>query len=554
MKRLLSLILALVLILTCLAACNTSSGGDSGSNNDSSKESNSTGTSSNGNNQNDPVDYFKCIYTQADYDEYIANLGKLKSAVINDESRDEIKRLYDLTEDQASFLTTQCGIANTVYYAEMTDEANAKYDEMDGYNTNAAAEYFKAYREMYNATSSNKDIVFADWTETEIRSLSNLDIDEYVRTNNAMNDILLEYMELDSDSFGWADKVNELYFDHVKEATAHAKAWGYDNYYDYMTENVYVRDYSAADRDRFRQYVKEYVIPLYAATVNAAYSIKPSATDYNDLTALTMKSHKDLKEDYLNGFINTFSGSIKEKMLSVFQNNRILYGDENSTEAAFTMRLDYYDDSICFFAEGYYQSLPTFVHELGHYVSFFNYSSSGNAYDLLETHSQGTEWLLLYYLDGKLSESLYDLYFISNAADLFQLVITATIIDEFEETVYKAATPYTADEYDDLLKSICNEYNPNVYDSFNMAEYIKHVSIQNPVYYLSYATSAISAVDFYVIANTEGYAAATEIYRRLQEGEDKKGFVYNLEKAGLSNPFKESTYTNLYNNFVNYLK
>ncbi len=550
MKKLLALLLSLVLIFS-LSACN--SGDDITSSKDSFESSQSEALS---NLPKIPDDLFQYTFTQAEYDRYIESLANLKNAAISGNSESDVEKYRDESEKLAEYLSTQHSVANVIYYSENTDEANERYEKIDKLLTQSAAEYYRTYREIYVSDSPYKDTVFEDWTEEEIESISKLNIDEFIRTRDALSDILLEFNALDSAASGWGNKVNELYYNHVNEANAQAKAWGYDNYYEYMTENAYARDYSDADRNNFRENVKRYIVPAYINCTNALMELSGKITqaDYNEFYTIYSTEYNKLSTNYVDGFINTFDGSMKEKMSAMFDGKHIRYGTKDSLEGAFTAHLEYYGQSVVFLSDGSYKSTSTVVHEMGHFVSLYNYNYSGTSYDLLETHSQGSEWLMLAYLEEKMSKGAFDIYFIDNAYTLFDLIIRCAIIDEFEETVYKAETPYKANQYDDLLESICQKYGTGINEAFGLENYIKHVVIRNPVYYLSYATSALSAADFYIKAKENGYSAAQDAYRKLQEGNKDEGFVYNLEYAGLPSPFKTETYVNLCDKFEDYLK
>lgn len=279
MKKILSVFLSIVLLLACLTSCT-----DGAVSNDDTEKSSSSETASNtasDNTQKEPVDYFTCIYTKDDYDAYIECLNDLKTAAIGGNDKTTVEKLFADSEEKAEFLSTQHSISNIVYYSEMTDEANEKYSEMDGFVTTAAAEYYKVYREIYTSSSPFKEVLFADWSEDELTALSNLDIDEFVRTRDILNDILIEYTELDDSDPSWGNTVNELYETFVKEANNNAKAWGYDNYYDYMTDNSYYRDYSDADRMEFRENVKEYIVPMYDECIASLSTLNITQSDYN---------------------------------------------------------------------------------------------------------------------------------------------------------------------------------------------------------------------------------------------------------------------------------
>ena len=72
--------------------------------------------------------------------------------------------------------------------------------------------------------------------------------------------------------------------------------------------------------------------------------------------------------------------------------------------------------------------------------------------------------------------------------------------------------------------------------------YWKMVVVEQPVYYISYAVSAVAAMDIYVTA-TENEEQAWTAYRALVEEMDPDaGFLKNLENAGIDGPFEEDVY------------
>ena len=81
--------------------------------------------------------------------------------------------------------------------------------------------------------------------------------------------------------------------------------------------------------------------------------------------------------------------------------------------------------------------------------------------------------------------------------------------------------------------------------------YWRLAAVSNPVYYISYAVSAVAALEVYAVAE-EDYDAALTAYNALVDGiTPEDGFLGALEKAGLTSPFEEQTYIDITNNLVN---
>ena len=128
-------------------------------------------------------------------------------------------------------------------------------------------------------------------------------------------------------------------------------------------------------------------------------------------------------------------------------------------------------------------------------------------------------------------------------------VVVATIIDEFEQEVYalESVEGYTSENFDAIMEKVCEKYggidfiNENV---TNMYEYWRLVVIESPVYYVSYATSQMAALNIYAVAKND-YEGAKDIYREIievSEEEMDESFLAMLDRVGLSNPFDEEAF------------
>ena len=79
----------------------------------------------------------------------------------------------------------------------------------------------------------------------------------------------------------------------------------------------------------------------------------------------------------------------------------------------------------------------------------------------------------------------------------------------------------------------------------NVNTYWRMVAPQNPVYYISYATSMIAALNIYSVA-TEDQEAARQIYHDLCEKTTEEDTLLTAsEKAGLANIFDEQTFKDI---------
>ena len=255
----------------------------------------------------------------------------------------------------------------------------------------------------------------------------------------------------------------------------------------------------------------------------------------------------ELSKNYLVGYLYSLEGTMGDGMRHMFDNrNCVMSGKPNSHPTAFQTYLYEDETPFCLFGSSG-QTTMTLVHEIGHYYAAISNNDLSN-YDLLETHSQGNEYLFLNYSSGYFSPAVYDVIEGYQLAVAYIGIIMETIIDEFEQRVYTlpSVENYTSADFDAIMADVCSAYGglsfvKNTYaDPLN---YWRQVCITSPVYYISYAVSSIAALELAAIAQ-EDLNAAYATYTTLVEGvTEEDGFLKALEKAGLTSPFAEETYT-----------
>ena len=170
---------------------------------------------------------------------------------------------------------------------------------------------------------------------------------------------------------------------------------------------------------------------------------------------------------------------------------------------------------------------------------------------LAEIQSQGCEWLFIAHLgnsgQGVLGDVVCDYKMYS---DLVTILI-CVIVDEFEQQVYSHPNiaSLTSDDLDAIMEEVCQRYGGIDYldeIATDVQQYWRMVVVEQPVYYISYGVSAISAMSVYTIASQD-YEAGVEAYRTVVEDADLElGFLGNMAAAGLDTPFDEDVYKALY--------
>jgi len=89
---------------------------------------------------------------------------------------------------------------------------------------------------------------------------------------------------------------------------------------------------------------------------------------------------------------------------------------------------------------------------------------------------------------------------------LLSCVITGCIYDEWQRMVYDDPD-MTLDEINDAYRKVCLSYGREETDWMGYDWVNTHHNFSNPMYYISYATSAIVALQIYELSKTDRQAA-----------------------------------------------
>lgn len=454
--------------------------------------------------------------------------------------------MSDLLE-KFDYIDAQATIGYLEYCQDQKDAtALAHYTNSEEIRSSARLQYMAMLKKL--ATESPiKDELFAGWSEEDMAML--LVDNELVSALQLENsELTRQFYALEEDE-KWSASVNDLYVQVVENNQEMAEAYGYDNYYEFASEQAYGRSYTAAQRATFRDYVADYVLPLYEDVYEKLVKVSSALTE----TQLAEYETLLTNADYLYGYIDSFDGGVYEKMSAMFtRENAAIFADgENALEGAFVTDIGYFEQPIAYFGPGY-QDVLTIVHEMGHYVSLHHFEQASMPYDLAETHSQGSEWTFMAYMQSQeITPAVYEAFYLERALSGLINVIYSTVVDHYEELVYTAETPIKADGYKAVMDSVCAQYKGiekalAVSVQYTPFEYAQHVMITAPVYYLNYAPSELAAMGLYALAQKEGYASAQAAFALLQEGVDPEAdFLTALKEAGLPSPLEKKIYTDL---------
>jgi len=492
--------------------------------------------------------------TTEEVDAAMTLLDSMVDASINAETIEEVDALYDEFETAFYHIAQQMTLASIIYYCDMDDpEASDRYESTTDAFYDLQDKYMVSCRTMY-LESIFSDELFADWSAEELRELEEYD-PALAELKKEIKDLEMQYDALD---YGWhnkdgkvKDEVVEIYIQLITKNNELARYYKYDNYYDYASENVYGRDYTAEELASFREYVIKYIGANRGAVSDAADNI----SSLKEWRRVAIKEFTEGKFDagktnYLLNYLNSLEGSMGEGMRHMFENKNCVFSNMGTSHPTAFQTYLYEDEKpFCLFGSTG-QSATTMVHEIGHYYAAYSNADISN-YDLCETHSQGNEFLFVKYCEDSLDKEVYRAIKSDQMGGTYTTILASTIIDAFEQRVYSldSVEGMTSADFDQIMAEVCEPFG-NAGSITDFTVYWRLVAVSNPVYYISYAVSAVAALEICALAE-EDYASALTAYNALVEGiTPEDGFLGALEKAGLTSPFEEQTYIDITNNLV----
>ena len=141
---------------------------------------------------------------------------------------------------------------------------------------------------------------------------------------------------------------------------------------------------------------------------------------------------------------------------------------------------------------------------------------------------------------GKLFGKYADLAATEALNDAMYAIISGCMEDEFQQAVY-ANPKMSLDEMNRIYLKICQDYGFEMLYGYTGVEWasIPH-TFQSPMYYISYATSMIPALELWKLS-TENYTQAKNVYISIMMRDNDIPFRRVLTKNGLKDIFIEST-------------
>lgn len=418
------------------------------------------------------------------------------------------------------------------------EETNDRIEELSEQESALCSEYYAAMSGAYSLAVSyrGEEWTLDRWSGEDGEDLYWDDYDAYYD----VYDLLMQAIN---------EEVGPIYVELVALRREIAEYYGYDNYAAYAYENIYCRDYGLDEAQAFCEQVKQ-VAPRYYEQVY-----------YNSNAAGYSGVQMDGQElvDTLGVYADQIDPLVDE-LWEFFAENE-LYSICDSSECmdgGYTVSIPSSDAPYIYMSlYGGSSDFCTISHEFGHYVDAWlnptpNYLTSGGNYDLLEIHSNGLE--ILY------SRYYYDIFGRgANAAEYGLLdeqlnsVVDGCIYDEFQRRVY-AAEDITLDDVNRIYSEVCVEYGQ--YDEVGEDYWWMFVShnYESPLYYISYAASAIAALQIWDMSRSDYDAAVDTWLAVVREGAYDRGYMEVLSDCGLQSFADDGAVESVFTAALDYLE
>lgn len=443
---------------------------------------------------------------------------------------------YDALLNLFDGLDTQVSLLGIISDCNAGDEAaSAAYEQAQNDYTYAVDRLYAAISEAL--AGEHGDELRALMPEGEAESFADYEAasDEDFEAAAQEAALVQEYYLLPYDD-AFPDAAAEIYLKLAALRRAQAEDAGFDSYADYAYASSFAREYVPEDAERLHSVVKSYIAPLYIKCEWAlAYSDLPwdddDIPDGNE-TISAIAAH-----------ISEVSPELTEAMDFLRRNGLYRIGnDDNMQEMGYTVSLPAYGSAFLFNKVGTrFEAFQSTVHEFGHFnAAYHDPSRALYAYsdiDVAEVQSQGLEMLFVPCLQDILapggSEAERSIVALQALRGLLAAIVDGCLYDEFEQAVYADPTLTVADLHR-LEADLNAEYGlDELYEPGVFWTYISHL-FEQPLYYISYASSALPALDLY-LQSQEDYGAAVDAYLKVSAATGDDWFLDVLDENGLCN-------------------
>ena len=475
-------------------------------------------------------------YVRPDLDSLDQKIADCQAMAAEADKESELLVLYDEILEDIRHLDTMDSLATIHYNLDTTD---AFYEEemttLDNY-------YTRLDNKMNELTgtileSSYQEAAKAAWGEEFIERYeinSKLNSPEQTVTVNDLDLTTDEGIQAYNEIYEKKNaELGGIYLQLRDLRIQIAEKLGYDNYTEYAYD-VLGRDYTPEDAHNFSEKIRTEMLPAFGQMISKHYdelvnAIEGMQAGEGDLEAALPILKTALQKE--------FPGKMSEA-LDYMQNNKLydFSAEPNKMHAGYTTILNEYSAPFMFINSSDYRQPDTVIHEFGHYYNFYLMPelkwNDNNNLDAAEIHSQALELLMQPYYDQFFGADQAEGQKIYSIYNMISSILQGCAEDEFQQAVF--ANP-------DLTLEEVNELHSEIFYQFTGSElYYEWVEIhhhfETPFYYISYATSAISALEIWA-QSLDDRNQALSTYNQITQFTTNFKYRDALTSSGLKDPF-----------------
>ncbi len=489
------------------------------------------------------VDYDDMDYWQYD----LRDLEKYTDAIYDFAENGGTQEDYDQADfellDELNKIYTLYTMADTATYAHAGDE------DLNREAALAADVYYEAKDRAFEALKAMAQSEHSELMENSYGGM----LMEYIRgyapsedeeddLSARENELIAKYYSLMSEDEPDLDEVGRVYVELVKLRQRQAELSGDDSYASYAYAVFYGKDYTPEDARTVWEGAKRYFAPLV---------MEYGSEIIDETDALAADRDFDCSEesvlDALGRGAEILSGELFEAKEYLADHG--LYDISRSPDKAgegFTVFLYYYNEPYIFnSASGTFYDYLDLMHEFGHFVSWYYCPSSllfGIAdNDLSELQAQGMTVAMSCTFGELFGQERGDTMADWTLLDLALSVVDGAMYDEFQQKVFEEPD-LTPERVDEIYAGLFEEYGYTPYEGYEREwMYVGH-NFANPFYYISYAVSALGALEINELMS-EDLGEGLDKYLTVLAMDPEIWFYSEaIEEAGLSDIFDIEAY------------
>ncbi len=528
------------------------------------------------------------VYERPDFDSLAADIEAICIMVTDGTASEDILAAYEALDEKFYVIHDAYSIAQLYAAMDTTDEFYSSEEELLT-EKSSELQVMATKMEIAIYESEHRDVVFYDWTEEDfeyLRIAEKLYDDEYIALNTRLEAITtaywnaqtettvtyrgVEYTQAELDELNISSStyysllneyyrnlnavVGELYLELIGIEKKIAKKAGFDSFAEFSYRFEYERDYTVEDSAELSAAVKKYCVDQ----LESLYSGLTNAERKGLQTAFNGKNQLEKRREYIEDYVHEISPDMVEayNYLVKYQLS-ILTDSPVSRGGAFTTFMPVFDVPFIYIQEnGGFYDVTTFIHEFGHF--YCDYMGGRDAaynmsLDTKEICSQADELLFLPYYGRYYLPDTYTGIVKYQMINALSSLIQGCLYDEFQQYVFSHDLQ-TVEEINEAYREISRSYGMGDDYYYIDLGYVWVDVLHNfevPMYYISYATSIVPALQIMEISLTERQRAI-DIYNDIIVSDPDLTFSEVVSLVGLDDPFEEQTIVNVVNAIVDF--